>query len=419
MCNLTVKTLLRRLAPLKGFRYAEVRFGAMCGDVLEAVVVPRKGCRPRCPKCGRAGPTYDHQPERVLRFVPLWAMPFLLLYRPRRVDCPRCGIHTEAVPWATGKLRICDAMRLFLATWARRLSWRETAEVFAVSWADVYGAVKWVVDHGLRHRCLEGVRALGVDEIHVGRKEGFWTVVYQIDEGCRRLLWVGRDRTIGTMEDCFTHFGLAFCERIRFVCSDMWRPYIDVAAECLPNALHILDRFHIVKKMNEAIDEIRRGESRALAEAGLAPLLKRMRWAFLKRRRNWTRGQRSRMRALEGSTLRTMRAFLMVEGFQHFWTYVSPCWAGKFLDAWCRRAMRSRLEPLKKVARSLRAHRPLLMNYFTARKAYSSGVVEGLNNKVKLTVKRAYGFRTAGAREVALYHTLGKLPEPQFTHSFF
>ena len=400
MCNLTIRAILQRLAPHKGFRYVNVRANAMCGDVLEAVVAARKGCKPRCGKCGRPGPTYDHQAERMWRFVSLWAIPFFLVYRPRRVDCGRCGIRTERIPWASGRRRICDAMRLFLAQWARRLSWRETAEIFAVSWADVHASVQWVVAYGLRHRSLEGVRALGVDEIHVGRREKFWTLVYQIDEGSRRLLWVGRDRTTKTFEDFFEQFGMPFCEGIAFICSDMWKPYLDVAAQCIPHALHILDRFHIVKKMNEAIDIVRREETRALAAAGLAPLLRRM-------------------RDLERSSLRTMRAYLLVECFQHFWTYVSPLWAGRFLDAWCRRAMRSRLEPIKKIARSLREHRPLLMNYFKAKKEYSSGVVEGLNNKVKLTLKRSYGFRTAEAREVALYHTLGKLPEPTLTHSFF
>ncbi|MEI6703395.1 MAG: transposase [Deltaproteobacteria bacterium] len=89
------------------------------------------------------------------------------------------------------------------------------------------------------------------------------------------------------------------------------------------------------------------------------------------------------------------------------------------MDAWCAKVARSRLAPLKKVARSLKSHRRLLLNYFEAAKQYSSGVVEGLNAKVKLTLKRSYGFRTENAREVALYHALGKLPEPIFTHSFF
>jgi transposase len=144
-----------------------------------------------------------------------------------------------------------------------------------------------------------------------------------------------------------------------------------------------------------------------------------MRWVFLKKRCNWTKNQRLRMREIEGLSLRTLRAFLLVETFQHFWTYISPAWAAKFLDAWCTKVARSRLEPLKKVARSLRSHRPLLLNYFKAKRQFSSGVVEGLNAKVKLTLKRSYGFRTENAREVALYHALGRLLEPEFTHSFF
>jgi len=199
----------------------------------------------------------------------------------------------------------------------------------------------------------------------------------------------------------------------------MWKPYLNSARDYLPNVLHILDRFHIVKKLNEAIDTIRREEVKAMAEAGLEPLLKKMRWVFLKKRSNWTENQRQRMRKVEGMSLRTLESFLLVEAFQHFWTYISPTWAGKFMDAWCVRIGDSNLEPLKKVAQTLKAHRTLLLNYFKAKKAFSSGVVEGLNAKVKLTLKRSYGFRTENARKVALYHTLGKLPEPKFTHRFF
>ncbi len=299
------------------------------------------------------------------------------------------------------------------------LSWAEVARVFRVGWADVYASVKWVVDYGIQHRDLSGVKALGVDEIHVGKKDKFWTLVYQIDDHCKRLLWVGRDRTEKTFELFFEVFGKEFCSAIGFICSDMWKPYLKVAAHYLPQALHILDRFHIVKKLNAAIDEIRREETRARAQAGLDPLLKKMRWAFLKKRCNWTKSQRAGMRAIRGSALRTLRAFLLVETFQHFWTYRSPTWAAKFLDAWCTKITRSHLEPLKKVARTLTSHRSLLLNYFQAKGQYSSGVVEGLNAKVKLTLKRSYAFRTADAREVALYHTLANLPEPIFTHSFF
>jgi transposase len=117
--------------------------------------------------------------------------------------------------------------------------------------------------------------------------------------------------------------------------------------------------------------------------------------------------------------LQSVRAYLLKEDFRHLWHYESTTWAGKFLDRWCRQAMRSRIEPLKKVARTLRAHRELILNYFRARKEFSSGVIEGLNNKAKVTMRRSYGFRTFRVAELALYHSLGKLPEPDLTHSFF
>lgn len=114
-----------------------------------------------------------------------------------------------------------------------------------------------------------------------------------------------------------------------------------------------------------------------------------------------------------------MRAYLLKEQFQQLWAYTSAAWAGKFLDQWCTQVMRSRIAPMKKFARTLRTHRELVLNYFRARKRFSSGVVEGLNNKAKVTMRKAYGFRTLRSTEIALYHALGKLPEPELAHSFY
>jgi transposase len=199
----------------------------------------------------------------------------------------------------------------------------------------------------------------------------------------------------------------------------MWQPYLDVIREKCSQALHILDRFHIVAKMNKALDEVRAAETRKMAREGHEPLLKKSRWCVLKRKENLTSNQQLRLRDLLRYNLQTVRAYLLKEDFQQFWKYNSPRWAGMFLDFWCSQTMRSRIEPMKKIARSLRAHRPLLLNYFKARKEFSSGVVEGLNNKAKVTMRRSYGFRTFRILELALYHSLGKLPEPKLTHDFF
>ena len=419
MVNITLTSILRRVLPLKRFCYASARWDQTTGEVIEVGIEPRKGASPLCGICRRPAPGYDRCPEtRSWQFISLWAITVFFVYRPRRVECPHDGVRVEYLPWASGKLRLCDALRGFLAQWARLLSWKEVAERFCVSWADVYGSVKWVVRYGLRHRDLSGITALGVDEVCVAKGK-FWSVVYQIDEGARRLLWIGKDRKARTLNVFFGRFGALRCQQIRFICSDLWKPYLAVIAKRLPQALHILDRFHIRRNLSEAIDKIRRAETHAMTRLGLAPLLKKMRWTLLKHRRNWTKQEKSRMRELFGSRLRTIRAFVLVESFEHFWTYYSPTWAGKFLDSWCARVARSRLDPLKKVAAALQRYRPLLLNYFEAKKEFSNGAVEGLNNKLKLTLKRSYGFRTDLARKVALYHALAKLPEPQVTHSFF
>jgi transposase len=244
-------------------------------------------------------------------------------------------------------------------------------------------------------------------------------LVYQIDIGITRLLWVGKERTIESFQGFFTAMGQEVISKIVFICSDMWEPYLKLIREKCSEALHILDRFHIVAKMNKALDEVRAGESCRMASEGRTPLLKKSRWLLLKREENLKEEQRFRLRDLLRYNLKTVRAYLLKEAFQQLWEYNSPVWAGRFLDEWCRQTMRSRIEPMKKIARSLRQHRELILNYFRAQKLISSGVVEGLNNKSKVTMRKSYGFRTYQALELALYHSLGKLPEPESTHDFF
>lgn len=409
--------LLNACHRLPGFVYEDARL-CEASKSIEIGVRPRRGSRATCSGCGLRASGYDRLPVRRFEFIPIWGFTVFLLYAMRRVDCGGCGIKVEAVPWATGKHTLCKAYMLFLAQWARRLSWKETATAFRTSWEKVFHAVEWVVEWGLKHRSLDSVRAIGVDEIAYGRGHQYLTLVYQIDAGLVRLLWIGKERTRDSFRQFFTQIGEALAAKIEFVCSDMWKPYLQLIGQHCPNALNILDRFHVVAKLNKAIDDVRASEARRMTTDGYEPVLKRTRWCLLKRPENLTDGQRLRLRDLVRYNLKSVRAYLLKELFQQFWLYDSPTWAGKFLDQWCSQAMRSRIDPIKKFARTLRAHRELLLNYFRARKQFSSGVIEGLNNKAKVTMRRAYGFRTFRAAEIALYHVLGKLPEPKLAHSF-
>ena len=247
--------------------------------------------------------------------MPLWGLAVFLLYAPRRVQCPDCGVKVERLPWATGKSRLTTIYMWFLANWAKR--------------------------------------------------------------------------------------------------------FLNVIAEKAGQAVHVLDRFHIMAQMNKAIDEVRAGEAKRLKREGRQPLLKHSRWCLLKRPENLTSKQTVRLAELLKCNLRTVRAYLLREDFQRFWDYRLPACAGRFVTEWCNRAMRSRLGPMKRVAKMLRRHHELILNWFRAKGTISSGVVEGLNYNAKLTMKKAYGYRTAVGIKIALYHRLGALPEPEFTHKFW
>jgi transposase len=151
---------------------------------------------------------------------------------------------------------------------------KETAESFRTPWEKVFDAVEHVVTFGLEHRVLGQIDAIGVDEIQYAKGHKYLTLVYQIDLGVTRLLWIGRERTIESFQEFFKTIGDEVAAKIVFVCSDMWEPYLKVIREKCSEAVHILDRFHIVAKMNKALDEVRAGESRRMAHDGDMPVLK-------------------------------------------------------------------------------------------------------------------------------------------------
>lgn len=415
-----LQTILNRVEYFKSFVYGKAKWVDDAErPTIEVRIEARKNGRPICSGCGQPAPGYDRLPQRRFEFVPLWGIAVFFVYAMRRVECPECGVKVEKVPWCDGKNQLTTTYRWFLAGWARRVSWQEVANIFHTTWQNVFRSVNHAVSWGLAHRDLDGIEAIGVDEIQWQRGHKYLTLVYQTEEGCRRLLWVGKDRTAKTLLRFFRMLGKERSARLHFVCSDMWKPYLKVIAKKAGQAIHVLDRFHIMAKMNKAIDQVRAGEAKRLEEDGYEPVLKHSRWCLLKREENLTEKQAVKLSELLQYNLQSVRSHLMREDFQRFWEYTYPACAGKFLDEWCTRTMRSKIEPMKKVAGTLRRHRALILNWFRAEGTISAGIVEGLNNKAKLTMRKAYGFRTAKAIEIALYHQLGDLPEPEFTHEFW
>lgn len=414
-----LKSILNSIEKHKGFVYDNVSWSETDPEkTLLIQVLPRVGSKGYCSGCGTRGTTYDTMKPRRFQFIPLWGIIVFLVYSMRRIDCKACGVTIEMVPWADGKKRMTKSFGWFLATWAKRLSWKETAEAFHTSWDTVYRAVEAAVDWGRKHVDLSDIKAIGVDEIMWRRGHEYLTLVYQIDSHCKRLLWIGQHRSEATIKGFFTWFTVERAQKLEFICSDMWKPYLKVIAKRASAAIHVLDRFHIMAYFSKAIDEVRADEVRRLKEEGKEPVLKGSRWSWLKRPENLTDKQEATLADLVKMNLRTVKSYILKEDFQNFWTYQYPKSAARFLDQWCFRAMRSKIEPMKKVAKTLRNHRELLINWFHAKGHISSGVVEGMNNKVKVTTRKAYGFRTYKAIQIALYHNLGGLPEPEHAHRF-
>jgi len=418
--RMLIKTVLNRIHRFKRFVYGKVRFATgEQGPVVIVELRSRANSKPVCSGCQERRPGYDRIGKRRFEFVPLWGISVFFEYSMRRVDCRRCGIVVEAVPWANGKNRCTDRYAWFLARWAKRLSWKEVAEVFKSSWETVFRSVERAVSWGLEHRNLEGISAIGVDEISVRRGHRYLTLVYEISSECRRLLWMGPSRTKAVLHQFFDFFGEVRTAALKFICSDMSSDYLEVIGARAKSALNVLDRYHVIANLNKKIDLVRAREVKRLKAEGKQPVLKHSRWCVLKRPEHLTENQDIKLAQLLKMNLQTVRAYLLKEDFDFFWTYVSPAWAEKFLDRWCKRVMRSRIEPMKDFVKTLRAHKQLLLNWFKARtEGISLGAVEGLNNKAKVTTKRSYGFRTFRATQVALYHTLGRLPEPKVTHRF-
>jgi transposase len=317
-------TILNRCHRFRGFLYHRATFSPDHKSI-EVSVRSRQGSAAICSRCHQPARGYDQLAERRFEFIPLRGFFVFLLYPMRRVDCRRCGaVILEEVPWGDGKRTLTKAYMLFLASWARRLSWKETAEAFRTSWEKVFDAVEHVVTWGLELRRLGQIDAIGVDEIQYARGHKYMTLVYQIDIGVTRLLWVGKERTIDSFQGFFTAMGQEVISKICFVCSDMWEPYLKLIREKCSEALHILDRFHIVAKMNKALDEVRAEETRRMQREGRDPVLKKSRWLLLKRSENLGTEQHFRLRDLLRYNLKTVRAYVLKEAFQQLWITTRP-----------------------------------------------------------------------------------------------
>jgi transposase len=401
-----IETFIRKQLRLKAHTVTKVEETGECMlvhiDRLGQRLLRCGVCRQRCLE------VHDIREEREWRDLSMRELPLKLRYRPRRVKCPRCGVRVEDFPWAEPWARVTTALFNAVARLARELSWQGTARQYGLNWKSVATIVKRAVEYGLRHRARPPVHVIGIDEVSRRKGQVYLTVVYDLER--RVLLWVGDDRTEEAVRPFFTkEMGARRCHTLRVVCMDMWAPYAKLVREHATNAQILFDRFHIVKHLHEAVEEVRRSEMRRLSVKERV-VFKRSRWLLLKNPWNLTGDQKERLSTMVRWNTPIVRAYYLKESFQLFWDYRQPGRAKSHLKKWMRSAMGSRLEPFKRFVRMLRDHLDGILPWTSLR--LSNGAVEAMNNKIKSISHRSFGFRSAQNFIAAIYHCCARLPLP-------
>jgi transposase len=396
---------IRRWLGLVGHRVRSVQED---DDRLLAEIEPIAGRLPRCGCCGRqVRRTKGRAKRRLWRDLKIRKLPLVLAYTPRRVVCPDCGVRVEKVPWAERWSRVTKSLSRALAELARRTDLSTVADQFSLNWKTVASIIRRVVEWGLQRRRKRPLRVLGIDEVSRKRGHKYLTLVYDLERG--ELVWIGKDRTTDTLRGFFDQLGTRRSRNLQAVCLDMWAPYRDMVSTRASQATICFDRFHVVRHLNAAVDEVRRSLVRKLSGPTKA-LVKGTRFVLLKNPWTLTPKQKASLSRLVRSNHPLSRAWYLKEDFQRFWDYLHEAWAWRHLNQWLWWASHSRLEPFKQFARMIRKHKDGILAWTKLR--ITNGALEGMNNKVKLVSHRSYGFRNDDRYIEAIYHNCAALPLP-------
>lgn len=332
--------------------------------------------------------TYDSE-EVLLRDLPWWGRETYLVVRKYRVDCPRCGVRVEELPFADVYSRCTHRFELFLAQACKEATIEAVAQKNGLSWHTVQRVDQKFIQKAYSKRKWSKLRVIGVDEIARRKGHDYFVVVTDLER--REVIWVGEGREQQSLNPFFeTFLGKKKARRIRAACIDMWPAFEKSLREHCPKALIIYDKFHILRHLNQAVDEVRKKEF--WRKGGRKrELVRGKRWLLLKRFSHLKRKEKSDLRQLLELNRKLAKAYILKENFERLWNYEREGNARRFLMGWVKSLRWSRLEPLKKFARMILDHIQGILNYCRVKVPF--GVVEGLNHKIKTIKSRAWSYR--------------------------
>lgn len=371
------------------------------------------GGRVECPECGGTCSIADHAPERQWRHLDTMQFETILRARVPRSRCKPCGVKTTAVPWAGKHSRFTLMFEAFAIEILKIAANIEGArKLLRLSWDGAQQIMDRAVSRGLEKRDLEEVTRVGLDEKSFLRSQSYVTALNDLDGG--RVIEVVEGRTTKDAGELLESLPSEVAGNIEAAAIDMWPAFIKAVGAKLPDADIVFDRFHISKHLNEAVDKVRRSEHKTLLAEGRNDL-SGSKYSWLKSDENLTETQRSVLETLCAKNLKTSRAWAIKECFNEYWMSRNAAFAEEVFKDWYSWAIRSRLEPVKKVARMIKKHLYGLETYF--KHWITNAVSEGLNSRIQSLKSAARGFRSFANYRIRILFFCGGLDlRPNLCH---
>lgn len=344
-----------------------------------------------CDGCGQTCSQVHETTQRWVRELPIFEQPVHLLVHRRRMLCSGCGPKLERLDWLSRYARCTTRFAQSIARLCEVMTHKHIAREFQIHRNTVKEIDKRHLKNKFEPFDLDGITLLAMDEFAIQKGHRYATVV--VDPSCKRVLWIGRGRGREDVRPFFELLGKTRCKQIQAVAMDMNAGYENEVKVHCPQAKIVFDLYHVVAKYNrEVSDRVRVDEANRLIEDKPArKVVKSARWLLLRNRKNLKHDQRVKLKELLAANRRLLTVYVLKDDLKHMWDYRHQTWARKFWKQWYNRAMRSRIEPLKKFARNLKSYIEGIFSH--CQYPLNTGLLEGINNKIKVIKRMAYGYR--------------------------
>lgn len=375
-----------------------------------------------CPECRQACGLHDHDAERTWRHLDSCSFQTHLHARVPRVRCPDHGVRQIRVPWAEPRSRFTALFERLAIDVLLETSITGATKILGISWDEAHHIMERAVARGLARRSHTVPRHLGIDEKAISKGHHYVTVVNDLEHG--HVIEVAEERTGASLTRCLGQFSLDDLAKVEAFAMDMWQPYAAVVRRYVADADNkiVFDPFHIIGHMNKALDLVRRQENKVLRADGDDRLVgTKYYWLYGEENLPVERlalETRLRFAELRSSNLKTARAWSIKEALREFWAQRSRAAGERWWRRWYGWAIRSRLEPVKKVAAMIKRHLPNVLTYFKHR--ITNAGSEAINSVIQMLKKRAFGYRSFANFRIAILFRCGGLnlypgahPEPR------